>query len=358
MTKVDDWLEIIPSRHTRKNYVNGIKRFEKWYGKSITTLIKSPAATKTIEKFFVYLKQNHPQNTARNVTNAAIQFLKYFGTDVRPRKALGIYRTEKSTKHHRLTISEVQRMAEVSSLKEQISLAVWLLGFRISDVIKLKKANFDVLEQEAPIPIMIRAAKEGTIYETFISQEFKNLLRLYLPTIEGEWLLPGPTPNTHTKDKTLNRLLQRLAKRASIRLHGTLSWHCARRLVMSTGAQLGLNVWIIKKLLGKSIHHSDDTYLETDLKEGFLKLCGVLKLKPNANANGRINSIQEIAHVAAEALMEFLEPVIEKKLLARQASRGGESLGLMTKPDLSGMSTKEKLELYIKLVREEKEKWR
>jgi hypothetical protein len=68
--------------------MNGIKKFEQWYRDSIVKLIKSPEATKTIEKFYVALKQKHPQNTCRNVTNAVIQFLKYFGTDVKPRKAL------------------------------------------------------------------------------------------------------------------------------------------------------------------------------------------------------------------------------------------------------------------------------
>ena len=36
MGKLEDFLETIPSKYTRKNYVNGIKRFEEWYGDSIT----------------------------------------------------------------------------------------------------------------------------------------------------------------------------------------------------------------------------------------------------------------------------------------------------------------------------------
>ena len=71
--KIEDFLENIPSKNTRKNYVNGIKNFEQWYGDSIKKLIKNPEATKTAEKFYVALKQKHPQNTCRNLTNAAIQ---------------------------------------------------------------------------------------------------------------------------------------------------------------------------------------------------------------------------------------------------------------------------------------------
>jgi len=107
MTKVDDWLETIPSKNTRKNYVHGIARFETWYEDSITKLIKSPEATRTVEKFYVYLKQHHPQNTCRNLTNSMIQFLKFHRTEVKPRKSLGIYKTERAIDNHMLTISEV-----------------------------------------------------------------------------------------------------------------------------------------------------------------------------------------------------------------------------------------------------------
>jgi len=41
MGQLDDFRETIASRHTRKNYVNGIKKFEEWYGDSITKLVKS-----------------------------------------------------------------------------------------------------------------------------------------------------------------------------------------------------------------------------------------------------------------------------------------------------------------------------
>jgi len=76
MGQLEDFLETIASKYTRKNYVNGIKKFEEWYGNSITKLVKSPDATKTIEKFYVALKQKHPQNTCRNVTNLAMISIK------------------------------------------------------------------------------------------------------------------------------------------------------------------------------------------------------------------------------------------------------------------------------------------
>jgi len=299
--KIEDFLETIPSKYTRKNYISGIKKFEAWYGGSVVELIKSPEATKKIEKFYVALKQKHPQNTCRNVTNAAIQFLKYFGTDVKPRRALGIYRTERATGDHKLTIREVRQMASVADLKEQVILEVLLLGFRIGDVVSLKVIDFDRLDLEAPIELKLRARKEGTVYETYISQAFKDLLKLYLPTVEGKWLFPGLHKGSHVKEETLNKALRDLAGRADIKLHGSLHWHCGRKLVMRTGAELGISPWIVKKMVGKSIRKSDDTYLtDMDLKDGFLRLKEVLKLK--AVENGRVSAVQEELGVMKETL--------------------------------------------------------
>jgi integrase len=356
MGKIEDFLETMPSKHTRKNYVNGIKKFEEYYGDSITKLIKNPEATKTVEKFYVALKQKHPQNTCRNVTNSAIQFLKYFGTDIRPRKALGIYRTEVSTDDHKLTIDELQRMATVADLKEQVTLEVLLLGLRIGDAITLKASDLDKLEQEAPIELKLRATKEGTVYETFISQEFKELLQLYLPTVKGKWLFQGIRKDSHAKDETLNLALKNLASRAGIQLHGRLHWHCGRKLVMRTGAELGISPWIVKKMVGKSIPKSDDTYLsDTDLREGFLKLSAILKLK-SKTVNGKISDIEELSKICSEAVAEVLKPTIRKILIERMANekRDSTTIGLIEMPNLEAMSSREILELFLKLKREER----
>lgn len=351
MGRVEDFLETIPSKHTRKNYVNGIKKFEKWYGDSITELIKNPEATKTVEKFYVALKQKHPQNTCRNVTNAVIQFLKYFGTDIRPRKALGIYRTEVATDNHRLTIEEVQKMASVTDLKEQVMLEVLLLGLRIGDAITLKVSDLNKLEQEAPIELKLRATKEGTVYETFISQEFKELLQLYLPTVKGKWLFQGIRKDSHAKDETLNLALRNLAKRAGIQLHGRLHWHCGRSLVYTMGIQLGISNIIMKRMIGKSVPKSDDTYLYPDMKEGFLKLSSVLKLKPKT-VNGKLSNLEEDSKLFAEALWELVKPIVEKKRFEKltQRAQGGRVDLLEMEPIPT--DPREGLKLFLKMRRE------
>ena len=151
MTKVNDWLSAIPSAYTRKTYKAGIKKFEMFYGKGIETLIDKPEREtgRIIEKFYVWLKeQGHGQNTRRNHINSPIQFLKFFGNEPKYRKSLGMYKTVPTTRDHRATIQEIQDMAKVADLREQILLEIYLLGLRIGDVSTLQWRTFDVKEKK------------------------------------------------------------------------------------------------------------------------------------------------------------------------------------------------------------------
>jgi len=193
MTKVNDWLEGIPSRSTRKSYLNGLKTFEEFYQKGVESLIGDKNAGKVVEKFFSWMKEEkkYKQNTARVKANAVIQFLKYFDTPIKYRKSIGIHKTEIATGEHRLSVSELQDMGSVANLKEQIILEVFMLGLRVSDACRLKWRIFDVTDQEPPIPVEIMTRKEGQPANTFISAEFKEILEKYLPNIdkENEYLL-------------------------------------------------------------------------------------------------------------------------------------------------------------------------
>jgi hypothetical protein len=242
-------------------------------------------------------------------------------------------------------------MAAVANLKEQVVLEVFILGLRIGDAITLKVSDLDKLDLPTPIDLRLRATKEGTIYETFISQEFKEPLQLYLPTVNGRWFFPGLTKDSHAKDETLNLALRSLAKKAGIQLHGRLHWHCGRKLVMTTGAELGISPWIVKSLVGKSIPTSDDTYLHPDLKEGFLKLNSVLRLKPIA-VNGRFSDLEEDGKLVMEALWEVLKPVIEKKRIEKMMQAGQkDTVGLIEMEPIP-TDAKEGLKLFLKLRRE------
>jgi len=280
MVKVEDWLSGIPSIYTRKSYMSGIKKFEnEFYHKPIETLIKSPEAGKVVEQFYCWIREKHGQNTARNVVNSVIQFLKFHGTEVKYRKALQIYKTVPTTRDHRASISEIQAMAKVSDLREQILLEVYLLGLRIGDVALLEWRTFDV-QGDTPIPIEINTKKEQVVARTFISEEFKQLLDKYLQTIDrNNKFLFQSARREHLSTKQIANILNSLQKRAGIVNHGLNRWHCGRKLFLRTCAELGISSWSAKLMCGKAIPASDDTYVhDAELKNDFTKISEVLRL--------------------------------------------------------------------------------
>lgn len=282
MTKVNDWLEGIPSPYTRKSYMNGIKKFEEFYGQGIETLIATKNAGRTIEKFYSWLKQNnYAQNTCRNIVNAPIQFLKYFNTEVKYRKSLGMYKTTITVRDHLITIDQVQAMAKVADLREQILLEVFLMGFRVGDVSQLKWKTFDV-SGKTPIPILIHTRKEAVVAQTFISEEFKGLFDKYLQTIDkSNPYLFQSSRKGYLSAKRINAIFKELGKRVGIKTHGLFRWHIGRKLFLRTCAENGIVSWNARMLCGKSVSADISTYLNgISLKNDFIKVSKVLRLFP------------------------------------------------------------------------------
>jgi hypothetical protein len=101
----------------------------------------------------------------------------------------------------------------------------------------------------------------------------------------------------------MNRLLQNLADKAQVILNGKdLTFHCFRKMFLSASVDSGIGLTAGKKLCGKSISQSDDTYLTTvNLRQKFVQLKRFLsinvqpqieieKIEPLKNA---INKLQE-----------------------------------------------------------------
>lgn len=356
MAKLDDFMSTIQSPSTRKSYRNGIRKFEEFLGKPIETLIGSPDAGKTVEKFFVWLKnKGHTQNTARNLVNGGIQYLKYFDTQVKYRKSLGMYKTEMTTRDHLLTIAEVHEMASVADLKEQVILELLLLGLRVGDVCRLEWRQFDVLDQEAPVPMLIRTMKEGTTAHTFVSEELMELLAKYLLLLDknNKYLLQSARKE-HLDEDSINSILKDLSVRAHINVRGLLHWHCGRKLFMRTCAELGITSWNAMLMCGKAVERSIETYINNvQLKEDFKKVSNVLRLSRVSNGNGRIEDIDEAVRIVSDALSELLRPIVERMWQEKQQNRPNTpTLGLMIIPNFKTMEPQAVLKEYLKLSRQ------
>jgi integrase len=348
MAKVEDWLSAIPSKYTRKTYKSGIRKFEQFYEKPIENMLNlsDEETGHTVEKFYVWLKEKgHGQNTCRNLINSPIQYLKYFGKNPKYRKSIGMYRTVLSTRDHMVTVNEVQEMARVADLREQVLLEVFLLGLRVRDVSELKWQTF-AAKGETPIPILVLTRKEGVTARTFISAEFKALLTKYLPTLDKsnpflfqskKWTkMRKGIQNLGTKQ--IENIFKGLVKKAGIEYHGVLAWHSGRKLFLRRATELGISPWSAKLMCGKSVPASDDTYIHNvKLDDDFLKISEVLTLFPktvpvnsdhvrqleralvglekeNAELKTRIGVMQKEFGMTAEGLAEILKPLIPQVL--------------------------------------------
>ena len=305
MARIEDWLSTIPSPHTRKNYKSGIKKFEAYYGNGIETIIGSDDAGKIIDKYYAWLKnQMTSQNTCRNLVNSPIQFLKYFKTEVKYRNK-SMYKTVLTTRDHLLNISEVQEMAKVADLREQILLEVFLMGLRIGDVSTLKWKTFDVTTKP-PVEISIYTRKEDVVARTFISEEFQGLLQKYLDKIDknNEFLFQS-NRRGNLSSKRINQILKDLADRAQIKTHKVFRWHIGRKLFLRTCAELGVNAWNAKIMCGKSVSADIAAYINgVQLKNDFIKVSNVLKLFPKPVANGETKQMLDVVFQVLRTLVE------------------------------------------------------
>ena len=246
---------------------------------------------KEIEKFHSYLLgQKYTINTARNMTLGIRQLFRYYQMPTRIRTGSRVNKTVKTSKNFPLRIEHVREMFKFSDLKTKVILSTAVdLGLRIGDFIEIKKASVPSLVDEPPIAFAIMTDKEKVIADGFLSNETVQLLKLYLPTLQKEnpYLFQS-NGGSHVSDEWINRLLRTLSEKARFPLNGkSLTFHCFRKMFLSASIDSGIGLTAGKKLCGKAIPQSDDTYLTTvKLREKFIQLKRFLTIqKPRKPAN-------------------------------------------------------------------------
>ena len=296
---VQEFLDSVSNPNTKKEYRHGIKKFCEWYGKNAEEILqlrkndltqiageglieyrnRAARFEKEIEKFHSYLlTQNYTINTARNLTLGIRQLFRFYEMGIKFRAGSKIAKTVKTTKNFPLTIDHVRTMFKVADLRERVILSMATdLGLRIGDFLELKKTDLPPLDQEPPISMEIMTDKEDVIAHGFLSQETVDLLKIYLPTLEKKNGNPHLFPSngeSHISDEWMNRLLQNLAEKAGLNLNGKdLTFHCFRKMFLSAAIDSGIGLTAGKKLCGKAIAQSDDTYLTTiNLRQKFIQM--------------------------------------------------------------------------------------
>jgi len=378
---VKEFLDSVVNPNTRKGYQVGIKKFCEWAGKSPREILEARKDDLTqrsgedlieyrnravqfereIEKFHGYLlKQKYTTNTARALTIGIRQLFRYYQMPIRMRAGSRVTKTVKTSRNFPLRIEHVRSMFDVADLRERVILSIATdLGLRISDFIKIKKTALPSLTQEPPIRFDVMTGKEEVVAHGFLSAETVELLKIYLPTLQKKdnpYLFPsnGKRP---ISDEWLNRLLQKLADKAQIQLNGkSLTFHCFRKMFLSAAIDSGIGLTAGKKLCGKAIPKSDDTYLTTvKLREKFIQLKKMLTIRktPEPDTEEQITRLEtaveqfqkeNVASKTAADVMTKRVAELESKL--REALRTNETLEPLTE-FMNSFKSREEMQSFL-----------
>jgi integrase len=302
---VQEFLNSINNPRTRKGYRFGLNKFVEWYNKTPEEILnmrqedltqkpgeniveyrnRAARFEKEIEKFHSHLlEKGYSINSARNMTLGIRQLFRYYQMPVTMRSGSKVSQTVKTTKNFPLTIEHVRKMFQVANLKERTILTLAVdTGLRISDFLKIKKTDLPPLDAEPPIAFTLLTQKEKIPAHCFLCQETVDQLKTYLPTLKkknNEYLFAS-NGKSHISDEAVSKMLNRLAEKAQIDLNGkSLTFHCFRKMFLSASIDSGIGLTAGKKLCGKAIARSDDTYLTTvKLREKFIQLKKFLTIK-------------------------------------------------------------------------------
>ena len=347
---IQEFLDSVSNKRTRKGYKLGIKKFCEWFGKSAEEILKlrqedltqrsgeglvefknrATRLEKEIEKFHSYLLEKYSINTARSLVVGVCQLFRFYEMPVRIRKGSRVSQTVKSTSNFPLTIEHIRAMYEFADLRERVILSMATdLGLRIGDFLQLKKNDIPDLSQEPPISFELMTNKEKIVAHGFISQESVGLLKLHLPTLEKKndnpYLFPS-NGKSHISDEWLNRLLQNLSEKAQIDLKDKkLTFHCFRKMFLSASIDSGIGLTAGKKLCGKAIAKSDDTYLTTvHLRGKFIQLKKYLTIVSTEKPEDR-----EKMKALENAVMKLQEELTQQRVITNTVTKGFSELKSM-----------------------------
>lgn len=340
---VQSFLDSVQNPSTKKGYKFGIRKFCEWYGKSAEEILKlrqddltqrkgeglvefknrATTIERKVEQFHSYLlDQKYSINTARSTVGSVCQLFRFYEMPIRIRNGSKVSQTVKTNKNFPLAIEHVRAMYQVAALRERAILSLATdLGLRIGDFIQFRVSELPVLSQEPPIPFDVMTSKEKVVAHGFLSAETVDLLKLYLPTLEqrtdkkgkkrdNPYLFPS-NGKSHISDEWVNRLLQDLAAKSGISLGDKeLTFHCFRKMFLSASIDSGIGLTAGKKLCGKAVAESDDTYLTTvHLKEKFIQLKRFLSINEAPKAE-----VEKVEALKA-AVNKLQEELTQQKLI-------------------------------------------
>ena len=300
---MEAYLQSYPKKETRRLYQRGLNLFVDWYGKPIDEILaerkddltlkpdeslidakqRANRYEKLLEQFYNWLESEgyKKANTRYNYCKGLLQLFRYYTMNLTLRNQSPINQTNAKIDDFPLKPEHVKKMFHVAKdLRSKLLVSIGNdLGWRISDVLSIKRNELPNLDQEPPIEWLRMTTKENQVSKTCLSKTTVLLLKEYMFTFPS-----GKNPylffnNGGTiDDDVVNRRLKDLAFDAQIELGNlSLSWHCFRKMIISTAKNLSIDPDIILLITGKAVEKSMMPYLNgIDVRTSFIKLQTVL----------------------------------------------------------------------------------
>jgi integrase len=354
---VQEFLDSLPSKGTKKVYKYGLNKFLVWYGKTANVVLeerkddltqrpnedivtyrnRASNYEKIIESFYNHLiEKGYKINAAKSVTHGIRQLFRYYHMDVRMRNGSNVNRTVKTQKSFPLTIEHVRKMYAVADFRERVILSMATdLGLRISDFLEIKKDDLPDLSLEAPISFDVMTDKEDVIAKGFLSQETVDLIKKYLETLleDNHYVFPSNQKNSKPISTTqVGNLLRDLAQKAEIKIANgkSLSFHCFRKMFLSAAIDSGVGLTVGKILCGKTVDTSDSTYLTTvKLRQHFIKLKKFLTI--NETPQIETNKIESLNNAIAKLQEELTSQKIINEAITKENIKQKKELAKLKK---------------------------
>jgi len=329
---IEDFLDAQVSKATRRNYRFGLKTFAKWYQRPVPEILKEEDPGKTLEKYWVWLKETYKGNGPRNKMNSIIQFCKFNKINPEIRKGLRINKQIPSVRDHPLEIEECRKMYEVATVEEKVILKTWLLGIRAGDASRLKWRDFDFGKPSKELKLVrIVTRKEDIEVQLYVDEEYQKLLAEYISTLidkKNDFLLQS-NKKGRLSEKQLSRKIHSLKERAGIKVREgkVFGWHLARYLRSRLGIEYDLSTTALKMMIGQSTGIFGGYGHRAKVKRTAEKLAKHMRMEPEKES--KINP--DIEAILEEIGIAQAKMVVER---ARERLKEKGLLGLQTKEEL------------------------
>jgi len=240
------------SQHTRTAYINYNKVLCKWLQK-----IPEEVTSDDIKRYLAFLEQIKQHSAA--TLNYNLSAFKFFYRNIMKKDTVCEQKRPRQDKRLPVVLSknEVKKVidSEPNTKHRLLLMMVYASGFRVSEVVKLRRKDIDIERKS----IMIIGGKGRKDRYTIISKTVIETLRIYYSQYKiTYWLFNGANPLKHLSIRSAQHICENALKRAKI--EKTASMHSLRHTFATHLLESGTDITYIKELLGHGSIHTTERY--------------------------------------------------------------------------------------------------